>query len=621
MEDQMRNFHYLWTWPLRSTAEQLWPYVSDTQRFNRVAVGYTVQAIAEEDTDIQQVRARYLVPLAWDEHPFEWEQPYRFSVYRRFHGPILRDFISRASLTPNAQGTLLQYEVIARPATPLGSIAIPIQIGLISRRRFARAFEQIDAFLQNPIDSRGPFDTPPSFITGEAAQQLQAGARDLAQDGYTADLIERLTGLISAAAEEEVAHLRPYALADRWGAPRRDVLQLCLAATRRGLLDLRWNVVCPMCRGARTAVAHLSEVRDQAHCPACRMDFDVNFDHALEVTFRPHAALRPISVVDYCVGGPQLTPHIVAQQIIAPGETRSIQVALAEGAHRVRVRAKLPQAVMGHLDLRVTADAAEQPAPAIALHAHAGGWSADRNVVTPAPTIMISNETAAAQGVVIERLAWNDQAVTAVEVSTVQAFRDWFAAQALRPDVQLGITTLAVLFTDLRGSTQLYRTIGDAPAFGRVLEHFDVLRRSVEAHGGALIKTIGDAIMAAFLDPAQGVSAALDILAGMAELNRAQADYPLRLKLGLHAGPAIAVTLNERLDYFGTTVNLASRLEGQAQGDDLIISSDMKQQPGVQRVLSERAVTVEDFTARLKGFTDEEFRLHRIRLSDKQRGE
>jgi class 3 adenylate cyclase len=91
--------------------------------------------------------------------------------------------------------------------------------------------------------------------------------------------------------------------------------------------------------------------------------------------------------------------------------------------------------------------------------------------------------------------------------------------------------------------------------------------------------------------------------------------------LGLHAGPAIAVTLNERLDYFGTTVNLASRLEGQAQGDDLIISSDMKQQPGVQRVLSERAVTVEDFTARLKGFTDEEFRLHRIRLSDKQRGE
>ena len=449
---------------------------------------------------------------------------------------------------------------------------------------------------------------------------MQDIARELAQDGYATDLIERLKCFISKAEDEDVIHLRPYALADLWSVPRREVLQLCLAATRRSLLDLRWDVVCPMCRGAKLSLPHLNEVQDQAHCPSCRMDFDVNFDHALEVTFRPHAALRKVAIVDYCVGGPQLTPHVVAQQIIAPGETRTIDVALEEGAHRVRVRSKLPQAVTGHLDLRVTSDPAERPAPAITLHAHDGGWSADRNVVTPTPTMTIGNETSVAQGVVIERLAWNDQAVTAADVSTVQAFRDWFAAQALRPDVQLGISNLAILFTDLRGSTELYRTIGDAPAFGRVLEHFDVLRRSVEAHSGALIKTIGDAIMAAFLDPAQGVAAALDILQGMAELNRERADYPLRLKLGLHAGPAIAVTLNERLDYFGTTVNIASRLEGQAQGDDLIVSNEVKQLPVVQHILSERAVTLEEFTTHLKGFVDEEFRLHRIRLSDTQRG-
>ena len=616
----MRDFHYLWAWQLRSTAEQLWPYVSDTQRFNRVAVGYTVQAIAEDDAGVQQLRARYLVPLAWDEHPFEWERPHRFSVYRRFRGPILRDFISRASLTPHERGTLLHYEVTARPATPLGSLAIPIQIGLISRRRFERAFRQIDEFLQHPIDSRGPFGSPRSVISGEAAQRMQDSARELAQDGYEADLIEHLTRFISQAEDEDVSHLRPYALADRWEAPRRDVLQLCLAATRRSLLDLRWDVVCPMCRGAKTSVSQLNEVHDQAHCPSCRMDFDVDLDHTLEVTFRPHAAIRPVATVAYCVGGPQLTPHIVAQQIIAPGETRIIDVALDQGAHRVRTRSNLPHAVTGHLDLRVTSDSTEQPAPAITLHAHAGGWSADRNVITPAPTITIGNETSVVQGVVIERLAWNDQAVTAADVSTVQAFRDWFATQALRPDVQLGISNLAILFTDLRGSTQLYRMIGDAPAFERVLEHFDVLRRSVETHAGALIKTIGDAIMAAFLDPAQGVAAALDILQGMAELNRARTDYPLRLKLGLHAGPAIAVTLNERLDYFGTTVNIASRLEGQAQGDDLIVSTEVMQQPGVQRLLSGRPITVEEFNARLKGFVDEEFRLHRIKLSDEQRG-
>jgi len=611
----MRDFHYRWSWPLRSTAEQLWPYVSDTQRFNRVAIGYTVQAITEDDAGVQQLRARYFVPLAWDEHPFEWERPYRFSVYRQFHGPILRDFISRASLTPHERGALLQYEVTARPATLLGSLAIPIQIGLISRRRFERAFRQIDEFLQHPIDSRGPFGSPRSFISGEAAQRMQDIARELTQDGYATDLIEHLTRFIDHADDEEVIHLRPYALADRWNVSRRDMLQLCLAATRRSLLDLRWDVICPMCRGAGTSVSQLNEVHAQAHCPSCHMDFAVNFEHALEVTFRPHAAIRPVAITAYCVGGPQLTPHVVAQQIIAPGETRTIDVALDEGAHRVRTRANLPHAITGHLDLRVTSDPTEQPASSITLQAHAEGWSADRNVITPEPTITIGNETSVAQGVVIERLAWNDQSVTAVDLSTVQAFRDWFATQALRPDVQLGISSLAILFTDLRDSTQLYRMIGDAPAFGRVLEHFDVLRRSVETHAGALIKTIGDAIMAAFLEPAQGVAAALDILQGMAELNRARIDYPLRLKLGLHAGPAIAVTLNERLDYFGTTVNIASRLEGQAQGDDLIVSTEVMQQASVQRVLSSQPIVVEEFNARLKGFVDEEFRLHRIKLS------
>ncbi len=118
--------------------------------------------------------------------------------------------------------------------------------------------------------------------------------------------------------------------------------------------------------------------------------------------------------------------------------------------------------------------------------------------------------------------------------------------------------------------------------------------------------------MAAFLDPAQGVAAGLDILRGMNQLNRTRADYPLRLKLGLHTGPAIAVTLNERLDYFGTTVNIASRLEGQAHGDDLIISDDVIRQPAVQRVLADNKVQVEMFKTQLKGFVNEEFQLYRI---------
>lgn len=611
-----REFHYTWEWQLRSTPEQSWPYVSDTQRFNRVTVGYAVNAADQAGTDVRRLRARRLmVPLEWDEYPFEWERPLRFSVVRRFHGYFVRDFIVRCTLAPHHDGTLLRYEVTATPATVLGWLAIPIQIGLLSHRQFARAFRRVDDYLQRPTPHNEPYASGQTFVTGEAAQRTQNIARELERDGYSADLVDRLIDFITTAEDDDVAHIRAYALADRWHAPRRQVLELCLAATRRSLLDLRWDVLCPMCRGVKATASQLSDIHDEAHCPACNLNFQVNFDRALEVTFRPNGAIRKVEVLEYCVGGPQLTPHVLAQQKLAPYETRDIDVIFGPGAQRVRTRSKYPNAIPGHLDLRASVEAVDQPAQHITVIATQNGWTADQLIIEPQAAITIENRTAHDQSIVLERVAWNDQATTAADVSTLQAFRDWFAAQALRPDVQLGITHLAVLFTDLRGSTQLYRMIGDAPAFGRVLAHFDVLRRSVDHHEGALIKTIGDAIMAAFLDPASGVRAGLDILRGIAELNATRSDYPLRLKLGLHAGPAIAVTLNDRLDYFGTTVNIASRLEGQAQGDDLIVSAEVMGEAAVQRALADNEVVIEKFRTQLRGFVDEEFELYRIRLS------
>ncbi len=609
-----RDFHYLWEWQLRSTPEQLWSYVSDTQRFNRVALGYSIKVDNSDDEGVQRVRAHYFVPLAWDEYPFEWEEPRRMSVQRRFRGPFVSDFTVTTTLMPNEQGTLLRYEVHARPATPLGLIAIPIQIGYRSRRKFEQTFQRIDEFLQNPAAPFDPYSLTPPFLTGEALQRLREVGQQLAADGYSLEMIRQLTDFIMRAADDDVAHIRPYALAERWQVPRRSVLELCLAATRRSLLDLRWDVVCPMCRGTSTSVTQLQEIQGQAYCPSCRMAYGVNFEHAIEVTFRPNAAIRPVEASTYCVGGPQLTPHVLAQQILQPAEVRTIEVAFEPGGHRIRARSNVPHAVAGHVDVQISAEAADQPARAAQLTLTPDGFQLDRTVLAQQASLTLVNRTPHVQSIVVERVKWNDQIVTALELSTVQAFRNWFTTQALRPDVQLGITHLALLFTDLRGSTQLYRMIGDAPAFERVLEHFDVLRASVEAQQGALIKTIGDAIMAAFVDPALGVTAGLEILRGMTRLNQSRPDYPLRLKLGLHTGPAIAVTLNDRLDYFGTTVNIASRLEGQAQGDDLVVSAEIMRDPGVQRVLNEAQVSIEEFSTPLKGFVDEEFHLYRIRL-------
>ena len=102
-------------------------------------------------------------------------------------------------------------------------------------------------------------------------------------------------------------------------------------------------------------------------------------------------------------------------------------------------------------------------------------------------------------------------------------------------------------------------------------QHFDRLQAVTGRHQGAIIKTIGDAVMAAFLNPEDAVKAALEMRETIAEFNRGQPDRALILKIGLHKGAAIAVTLNDRLDYFGQTVNIAARVQNLADADEILL--------------------------------------------------
>jgi class 3 adenylate cyclase len=167
-----------------------------------------------------------------------------------------------------------------------------------------------------------------------------------------------------------------------------------------------------------------------------------------------------------------------------------------------------------------------------------------------------------------------------------------------------------VLFTDLRDSTKLYREIGDATAFGRVMNHFDVLKKAIAEHDGAVVKTIGDAVMGVFRCAADGVEAMLEAQHALAEPS--DGSMPLQLKAGLHTGPCIAVTLNDRLDYFGSTVNLAARLEGLSSGNDVIISRSVYDDTQVHDLLASNQLSATEFAMSLKGFDNERFALWRV---------
>jgi class 3 adenylate cyclase len=199
--------------------------------------------------------------------------------------------------------------------------------------------------------------------------------------------------------------------------------------------------------------------------------------------------------------------------------------------------------------------------------------------------------------------------LTGKRLLTTQTFRDLFRSEVIRSSEGLGVRSITLLFTDLKGSTALYDRIGDLNAFALVQRHFEHLQDAVVRQRGAIIKTIGDAVMAAFLEPADAVRAALAMRREIAALNRAQPDRSLVLKIGIHNGGAIAVTQNDRLDYFGQTVNVAARVQGLADADEICITEDVFEAEGVQDALAEVAITRE--IARLRGI-DQDYPVFRI---------
>jgi class 3 adenylate cyclase len=156
-----------------------------------------------------------------------------------------------------------------------------------------------------------------------------------------------------------------------------------------------------------------------------------------------------------------------------------------------------------------------------------------------------------------------------------------------------------LLFTDLKGSTAMYERLGDLNAYALLREHFALLGAIVQEHSGAIVKTIGDAVMAVFSRPTDAVSAALHILGEIEHYNANHGDPSIILKLGAHCGPSIAVTLNDNLDYFGQTVNVAARVQSLAEAGEICISEALNAAPGVSQMLAGHKVV--EFDAPLQG--------------------
>jgi class 3 adenylate cyclase len=618
-----KTITYLWQWQLKSSPAALWPYVADTHRFNQAtslpAIAYTELPLETGGSQRIARTTKLGITVEYEDFPFDWIREQEFSNLRLFkRGPLARTY-AKVRLEANGAGTLLSYYVEVVPANLVGFLGILYQFGWEMRRNFERVFRQIDEAVQNQISRPFPLRLTP--LSRAAQVRLTNMIEQLSSQGYEARWVQRLADLLVNEADLDLVRMRPYVLADVWHAPRRTILEMFLSAAKIGLLNMRWDILCPLCRGAKLTASSLDEARKGVHCPTCNIDFESDFSNNVELTFRVHPQIRDIQDNSYCVGGPMTTPHILIHQTLQPGETRTLPVKLETGGYRLRTQRPGVEQWLdiqenkqaGETTLFIQAEADTIQVKLNQCPSHQPGCRSN----TQALTLKLSNNAPFPQRIYIERADWYTDAATALQVTTLQHFRDLFSDEVLRPGEEIGVEGVTILFSDLVGSTAMYNRRGDALSYALVREQFAFLQRIIRQYDGAIVKTIGDAIMAAFADPAQGVGAALAIQNEIQSFNTQHPDEPLRIKLGLHYGPCIAVNLNGRLDYFGTTVNLASRLEGQSQGGDIVISKKLREDPAVENLLMSLPIEISKFTTPIKGF-DENFQLYRLKLAETQ---
>ncbi|WP_262499783.1 adenylate/guanylate cyclase domain-containing protein [Planococcus sp. ANT_H30] len=580
----------------------VWQLLADNNRMNLSIGLFPVRfSPAKQDgADVfyREAHAKVLglVPISWQEFPFQWQEHESYTVERRYLTGPMKHYTLTVELFDSAEnGTRIKLTARFVPLNVIGYGAIWVT----ALPAVKKIMGYVDDYLQSGATTVLEAPQKTSKVNTNLPELERLSAL-LAKSPVNGDYVELLHRYLADKGDHDVAQIEPVQVAKLWNVDLDEVLRVLLYATKAGLLNLSWNVICPNCRVSKVEHGSLAQLEQQFHCDLCGINYDANFDQFVELNFSVHPTVRQAYAEVYCIGGPMITPHVKAQQVIEGGKTASFVVPQGEDALRFRV-------LQANDHVSVNSGIKSNQLVYTDL-----GWS--QSAVNGSRNVAITNTSSADIVVALEHADWNKQAVTAAKVTAMQEFRDLFSSEVLSPGQKIGIDHVTILFTDLKGSTLLYETAGDSSAYGQVRNHFDFLTGHIARNSGSVVKTIGDAVMAVFHKPEDGLKAALAIQKNLAVFNKT-AKENLVLRLGLYSGAAIAVNSNERLDYFGRTVNIAARIQGQGKGGDIVLSKDVLALPESVELLNSADVQLEEFSAELKGI-NVAVELVRVRLAE-----
>jgi class 3 adenylate cyclase len=467
----------------------------------------------------------------------------------------------------------------------------------------------------------------PSRLVDMSDIQAQISVLKQTADPSVADAIARL---IADGEDHELNRINVLDFARRADLDEERVISGFLHASRLGLFELTWNVLCPGCGGVLDAHSTLKSLRhDDYNCALCAAGYEASVDEQVEVAFTVSPRVRRIAAHDpntlpiweyfkqvFWSSGVDfnkesfaaLTDEVTLDALELPAGEKAV-LSLQLPAQFIIVFEPVTHAAQ-FIDVQGEPTRERQQLSLMYNNVHAPTGT---TTMRPGPLrLSLDNQTnvrvlpsvfIAAEGL-HHLIGKRKPFLTAKRMLTNQTFRDVYKADNLNIDQRLKITSLTFLFTDLKGSTALYERVGDLAAFDLVRAHFHALLEIISSEKGAVVKTIGDAVMATFIRPEHGLSAALRMRSAMAALNAKRGTEDLVVKIGIHEGPCLAVMLNERQDYFGQTVNIAARVQSLSTSQEIHITGPVIDSPAVVTILEREAIKPIQKQAALRGIAD-----------------
>jgi class 3 adenylate cyclase len=445
-----------------------------------------------------------------------------------------------------------------------------------------------------------------------------------------ADCTAAIERAVGSADDRELCRINVLDFAAKRGLDEEKAIAAFLHAARLGLFELSWNVLCPGCGGVLESGATLRILdREKYDCLLCAAGYQPTLDEMVEVTFtvspqvRRIAAHNPdtLSEVEYFrqifwssgLDLPETLSDSFAEFTVdsielPPGEKAVLSVQLPNNfilifdpvTHGTQFLDVKGEATRERQTLSMVFNKIRAPTGTVEMRPGPLRLTlenrTDRRVL---PALWIAADP------LHDLMAKRRPFLTAKRLLTNQTFRDIYRADALDVDQRLKITSLTFLFTDLKGSTALYERVGDLVAYDLVRQHFHVLNEIVAAEAGAVVKTMGDAVMATFPTPDRALAAALRMREEMARINAERQNEDLLVKIGIHEGPCLAVMMNNIQDYFGQTVNVAARVQGLASSRAIFATKPVVEDERVAKILETSGLRPTMQLAALRGITDD----------------